>query len=172
MGQPKALVTDGAGVPWVIRSLAVLRSGGCSEVAVVVGAAGAEVAELLVNEGVSIVQSPEWATGMAASLRSGLTWASSTEAEAALVHLVDLPDVGADVVRRVLASATGPDALARASYDGRAGHPVLIGRTHFPGAMAAAVGDRGAGPYLRATGCPLVPCDDLATGNDHDHLQS
>jgi CTP:molybdopterin cytidylyltransferase MocA len=109
---------------------------------------------------------------MGASLRSGLTWASTTEAEAALVHLVDLPDVGADVVRRVLAAAAGPDALARASYEGRAGHPVLIGRAHFDSAKATAVGDRGAAHYLRAAGCVLIPCEDLANGNDQDHLQA
>ncbi|GAA1573577.1 nucleotidyltransferase family protein [Kribbella sancticallisti] len=172
MGGPKALVMDGGGVPWVVRSVDVLRSGGCTEVAVVVGAAGDEVAELLVDQGVSIVPSLEWSTGMGASLRSGLTWASTTKAEAALVHLVDLPDVGADVVRRVLASAAGPDGLARASYEGRAGHPVLIGRAHFGGAKAAAVGDRGAGHYLRGAGCVLVPCDDLAHGNDQDHPQA
>jgi molybdenum cofactor cytidylyltransferase/nicotine blue oxidoreductase len=171
MGRPKALVTDQDGVPWVIRSADVLRSGGCTEVAVVVGAAGDEVANLLSNYDVAIVQSPDWSTGMAASLRSGLTWASGTDAETALVHLVDLPDVGANVVRRVLTAAAGPDTLARASYEGKAGHPVLIGRTHFNAAMASAVGDQGAGLYLREADCALIPCEDLAQGNDQDHPQ-
>ncbi|MFI5706345.1 NTP transferase domain-containing protein [Kribbella sp. NPDC051620] len=169
MGRPKALVTDASGVAWVVRSVDVLRNGGCAEVAVVLGAASDEAALLLANHDVTIVPSPEWSTGMGASVRRGLTWARSTRAEAALVHLVDLPDVGADVVRRVLATGIGPDALARASYGAQAGHPVLIGRSHFAPAVAAAVGDRGAGPYLRQAGCLLVPCDDLAHGNDQDY---
>ncbi|GAA1712879.1 hypothetical protein GCM10009745_71400 [Kribbella yunnanensis] len=133
-----------------------------------IGAAGDLVAELLVDQQVSVIPSPQWQTGMGASLRAGLTWASTTTAESALVHLVDLPDVGVDVVRRLLQAAEGPESLARASYRGNAGHPVLIGRAHFGKAMAAAVGDRGAGPYLRQASCSLVPCDDLATGNDQD----
>lgn len=103
MGMPKALVRDDDGVPWVVRSVRVLREGGCGEIGVVVGASADEVAPLLATEDVTIVPSPDWTTGMAASLRSGLTWAVGTDADAAVVHLVDLPDVHASVVRRIVA---------------------------------------------------------------------
>lgn len=170
MGQPKALVRDDAGVPWVVRAVEVLRAGGCPSVAVVVGASADEVVPLLSGLDVEIVPSPDWESGMAASLRSGLAWAETTPASAVLVHLVDLLDTGDTVVRRVLASsAGGPDALARAAYDGKPGHPVLIGRSHWSAASAAALGDRGAGPYLTAAGCPLIECGDLASGKDRDH---
>jgi CTP:molybdopterin cytidylyltransferase MocA len=66
---------------------------------------------------------------MGASLRVGLAAVRATHAEAAVVHLVDLPDVGSGVVRRLVCLAT-PDALARAVYRGQPGHPVLLGRTH------------------------------------------
>ena len=169
MGQPKALVRDAGGVPWVVRSARVLRSGGCDTIAVVVGAAADEVSALLVDEDVVIVPSPQWAVGMSASLRAGLDWAATTEAEAALMHLVDMPDVGPDVVRRIVAAGgPGDAALARAGYQGRAGHPVLMGRVHWEQAKAAATGDRGAGSYLKRAGCPLIPCEDLASGNDQD----
>ncbi|WP_344110754.1 nucleotidyltransferase family protein [Kribbella alba] len=167
-GQPKALVRDADGVSWVVRSVRVMREGGCASIAVVVGAAAEEVSALLADEDVTIVSSPEWTLGMSASLRSGLSWAASTDAEAALVHLVGMPDVGADVVRRVVAAAgPGDAALARAGYDGRAGHPVLMGRVHWEHANAAATGDRGAGSYLKRAGCPLIPCEDLASSNEH-----
>ena len=95
----------------------------------------------------------DWAEGMSASLRAGLA-ALDRVADAALVTLVDLPDVSADVVRRVVAAATGPDVLARAAYDGKPGHPVLIGRDHWAGVIATATGDQGARDYLsRATTC-------------------
>ncbi|WP_328993209.1 NTP transferase domain-containing protein [Kribbella sp. NBC_01245] len=170
MGGPKALVRDEAGVPWVVRAVEVLRSGGCPSVAVVVGAAADEVMPLLDGLDVAIVSSPEWETGMAASLRSGLAFAETTSASAVLVHLVDLLDTGDAVIRRVLAAVDdAPSALARAGYDGKAGHPVLIGRSHWAAAAEAAYGDRGAGPYLTAAGCPLIECGDLASGNDRDH---
>ena len=47
----------------------------------------------------------DWATGMSASLRAGL--AAAGDADVAVLHLVDTPDVGADVVARVLAAASG-----------------------------------------------------------------
>jgi CTP:molybdopterin cytidylyltransferase MocA len=167
IGLPKALVVGPDGVSWVVRSVRVLRDGGCGPIGVVVGAAAEEVTALLVDSGVTIVPALDWAVGMSASLRAGLTWAATTEAEAALVHLVGMPDVGADVVRRVVAvGGPGDAALARAGYHDRAGHPVLIGRAHWDQAKAAATGDRGAGSYLKRAGCPLIPCDDLATGND------
>ena len=175
IGMPKALVRDGDGVPWVVRSVRVLRDGGCGPIGVVVGAAAEEVTALLVDSGlladtalsvdggVTIVPSPDWESGMAASLRSGLSWVAETPAEAVVVHLVDMPDVGADVVRRVLAGrvGSGDAVLSRAGYQGRAGHPILMGRAHWDEAKAAAVGDRGAGSYLKRAGCPLIPCDAL-----------
>lgn len=96
---------------------------------------------------------------MSASLRAGL--GAAGEAYAALVHLVDLPDVGPEVVHRLIHDAS-PDALARAVYGGRPGHPVLIGRDHWDGVMQDAVGDRGARDYLDAHGVLDVDCGDLA----------
>ena len=171
MGMPKALVsTDG--VPWVRRAAGVLLDGGCAEVVVVLGAAEPEAREALadVGEGVEIVVSETWEHGMGESLRSGIAALQERSAQAALVHLVDLPDVGAAVVRRLLAAATGPDTLARAGYGGVPGHPVLIGADHFAGVAELAAGDSGAREYLRRHRPTLVECGDLAGGRDVDQL--
>lgn len=164
MGTPKALVDD-----WLVRSVAALREGGCDDVAVVLGAAVEEAAERLSGEE-RVVVATDWARGMSASLRAGLDALMTTatgESDAALVHLVDLPDVGADVVGRVARLAT-PDALARAAYAGKPGHPVLIGRHHWAGIIDTLVGDAGAREYLDAHGAALVECGDLASGQDID----
>jgi CTP:molybdopterin cytidylyltransferase MocA len=167
MGMPKALVsTDG--VPWVRRSAEVLLAGGCAEVVVVLGAAEREARESLVGTDAAVVVCPTWEKGMGESLRTGIAALVERSAEAALIHLVDLPDVGAAVVRRVRASATGPDALARAAYEGVPGHPVLLGADHFAGVAELAVGDSGAREYLRRHRPALVECSDLAGGQDVD----
>ena len=57
----------------------------------------------------------DWAEGMSASLRAGLAASTDTDADAALVSLVDLPDVADAVVRRVL----GPPAADQAALAGR-----------------------------------------------------
>ena len=166
MGGPKALLRDPDGTPWLLRSAATLDQGGCDRIVVVLGAAADQARALLEHIPVDVIVAPDWHTGMAASLRAGLGFL--IDGEAALLHLVDLPDVGPDVVRRVLGAASGPDALARAAYDGVPGHPVLIGRHHWPGVLGSALGDRGARDYLADHPPALVECGDLATGLDVD----
>ncbi|MDQ6687216.1 MAG: nucleotidyltransferase family protein [Actinomycetota bacterium] len=161
LGRPKAIVDD-----WLVRGVHALQNGGCDQVSVVLGAAVAE-ARRLVPASVAVVVAEDWAEGMGASLRAGLE--SLPPADAALVSLVDLPDVDAAVVRRVLAGGeiqTG--SLRRASYAGTPGHPVLIGRDHWSGVIATATGDQGARDYLSTHVHELVECADLATGEDVD----
>ena len=167
MGMPKALVRDESGEPWLLRAVGVLRDGGCDEVTVVLGAAADEAAALLHGAGVDVVVAADWAEGMGASLRAGLG-SLGPDPEAVLVSLVDLPDVTAAVVRRVLDAGVDAAALRRASYDGRPGHPVLIGRAHWPGVVSSADGDRGARDYLAGAAVTYVECGDLATGHDRD----
>ncbi|MCR6032292.1 NTP transferase domain-containing protein [Nocardioides sp. zg-579] len=160
MGTPKALVED-----WLARAVRLLDAGGCDRVTVVLGAR-AEDAVALLPPGTAHVVAADWASGMSASLRAGLA-AADPAADAALVTLVDLPDLVPEVVRRVAAHAA-PDALARAAYDGVPGHPVLLGRDHWPGVLAETGGDRGAKGYLASHDVTPVECGDLATGVDVD----
>lgn len=160
MGTPKALVDD-----WLIRSVEVLREGGCDDVTVVLGASADEARALLPADQ-RVVVAEDWDEGMGASLRVGLE-ALGPDVEAAVIHLVDLPDVGSDVVARVVAAGSD-SGLARAAYHGVPGHPVLIGRDHWAGVVEAAVGDQGARGYLKAHDVRLVECGDLAGGDDVD----
>ena len=164
-GGPKALARDDDGTSWLLRSVQALRP--CAEIVVVLGAE-AEKAAALLPMSVSRIRAEDWAEGMGASLRAGLAALAPTTYDAALVSLVDLPDVDAAVVARLVASATGPDDLARAAYDGVPGHPVLIGRHHWEGVVATATGDRGARDHLATHDVALVECGDLATGADVD----
>ena len=174
MGGPKALLRDGRGVPFLDRAVGTLLDGGCDTVTVVLGAAAVDARLLLDEAGwtadpaVEVVVAPDWAEGMGASLRAGLSALHAGGATAALVTLVDLPDVDEAVLRRVAAAGSGPGALVRATYAGRPGHPVLIGREHWAGVASTARGDQGAREYLQ--GHPATPCEcgDLATGRDLD----
>jgi CTP:molybdopterin cytidylyltransferase MocA len=161
MGRPKALV-DG----WLARAVGSLAE--CDDVVVVLGAAAHEARRLLGEHDVTIVIAPDWEEGMGASLRTGLRYLEHGEATRCLVTLVDLPDVTAAVVRRLLGRPDTADVLARATYDGRPGHPVLLGRSHWPGVVESATGDRGARDYLGTHDVEPVECGDLATGLDVD----
>jgi nicotine blue oxidoreductase len=159
-GGPKALV-DG----WLVEALTVLAEGGCSGRTVVLGAEAAR-ARALVPDGVGVVVAKDWAEGMGASLRAGL--AQLPDTDAVLVHLVDLPDITADIVRRVLAAGTDRESLARATFAGVPGHPVLIGSQHWRELIDTVAGDTGARDYLAGHEVTLVECGDLATGRDVD----
>ncbi|GAA3626909.1 nucleotidyltransferase family protein [Microlunatus ginsengisoli] len=172
-GGPKALRVDPGGTFWLLRSIAVLLDGGCAAVLVVLGCA-AEQALAIIDDAesdrrVTVAVATDWESGMGASLRTGLVTVGARPWRAALVHLVDLPDVSVPVVRRVLDRAPADTGvLARATYGGRPGHPVLLGRDHLPSVVAELAGDRGAGDYLARHGFDGVECGDLATGRDRD----
>lgn len=167
MGRPKALVRDEAGQPWLVRSVEVLRKGGCESVTVVLGAAADEARPLLEGQDVAVAVAEDWQEGMGASLRAGLAHLGP-DVQTVLVSLVDLTDLTADVVARVLQAPADDRTLRRAAYHGVPGHPVLIGRGHWPGVAASASGDKGARDYLAREAVTLVECGDLATGADRD----
>ena len=161
MGRPKALVEG-----WLVRAVESLAD--CEDVVVVLGAAADEARPLLDAYDVTIVVALDWEEGMGASLRTGLQHLQHGEATRCVVTLVDLPDVAAPVVRRLLEQSDTEDVLARATYDGIPGHPVLLGRAHWAGVIETAEGDRGARDYLASHPVTPVECGDLATGRDVD----
>jgi CTP:molybdopterin cytidylyltransferase MocA len=159
-GMPKVLAEQGR---WLRHAVTALSAGGCDDVVVVLGAAVVEVpppARAVIAE--------EWATGLSASVRAGL--AASGHADMAVLHLVDLPDVGADVIARVVAAAAeSASGVARARYGGRPGHPVVLVRAHWPALIDTLHGDEGGRSFLAArTDVLAVECGDLAAGTDVD----
>lgn len=171
-GRPKVLVRGPDGIPLVRRAIDSLVQGGCDRVVVVLGAAAAQGRVVVTQSGtddglVETVFAADWQTGQAASLRAGLAAIAETAAVAAVVTLVDLPDVSGEVVQRMTAGV-GPSSLARATYAGKVGHPVVLGRAHWSEICSSAVGDVGARRYLAAHQVLEVECGDLATGLDVD----
>ncbi len=165
-GMPKALVTY-RGELLVRRAAGTLRAAGCAPTPVVVGARADQVRRLVPD--LDLVDNPDWATGMASSLRTGLAALAGTPATAVVVLLVDMPGVTPAAVRAIAAHAS-PDALVTGGYGDRRSHPVLLGREHWAGVTATATGDRGARDYLRAHAdeVRVVPVGDVADDTDLD----
>ncbi|AEF42633.1 nucleotidyltransferase family protein [Hoyosella subflava] len=160
-GRPKILAAGGR---WLKSAVNALADGGCAAVWVTTGAARppipAPALELYV---------PKWFHGLSESVRAAVDAASTAGTCHTLVlHIVDTPDVGADVVTRLLAGHSGDHTLTRVSFAGVPGHPVAIGRSHWPALTRSLTGDTGAGNYLRTHNVRLVECGDLATGADID----
>ena len=77
-------------------------------------------------QGAEAVVCEDWRAGQAASLRCGLL--ALGDVDAAVVVLGDQPRITTAAVTAVAAVADDGVAAARASYRGRPGHPVLLGR--------------------------------------------
>src|SRR5699024_8421788 len=91
--------------------IAVLRDGGCRAVVVVLGCSADQARNIIAasafdgDRDISVVEAPDWQHGMGVSLRAGLRAVQLGGWRAGMVHLVDLPDVSAAAVRRLLRMA-------------------------------------------------------------------
>lgn len=159
-GMPKVLAAQGG---WLRSAVAALSGGGCDDVVVVLGAAIVDV-----PQPARAVVADDWQQGMGISLQTGL--AAISHAGYAVILTVDTPDIGADIVSRVIAAArSSSSGIARASYAGRPGHPVVVARRHWPALRATLHGDEGARGFLAdRSDVVAVDCADLATGRDVD----
>ncbi|MEX2211968.1 MAG: nucleotidyltransferase family protein [Gaiellaceae bacterium] len=129
-----------------------VRASAVDDVLVVLGAHAVET-------DARTVQCDEWERGIGASLSCGLA-ALPEEAEAAVVVLVDGPDLAPEAIDRVIDvwQESGAEVVA-ATYGGVRLHPVLLTRAAWD-----RVPDEGA----RQLPALLVPCDDLGAPGDVD----
>ena len=158
LGRPKQLVRRG-NQPLLLNALASARGAlGPDAATVVVLGAGAlrlrnvlrRAAQRAGNGAASacVVYNPLWRTGLAGSLRTGLA-ALPSSAPAALVMVVDQPDVDAAALSRLISAwRKRPRVPAAAHYAGRAGVPAILPRRLWRVARSLE-GDVGARALLR-----------------------
>ena len=121
-------------------------------VTVVVGA-DRDVAAIAMRAGARIVEAFDYAEGLAASLRAAIANLAE-DCDGAFVFLGDMPKIPHAVLPTLAAALPGKDAAAPV-FDGRRGHPVLIGRGLFKVLMDLR-GDVGAGALLSTLGDRLA----------------
>jgi molybdenum cofactor cytidylyltransferase len=131
MGSPKALL-DAGGVSFLARILNALREGGASPLLVVVADLAGPIAEEASDHGGEVVLNPDPSEGPISSLRAGLR-ALSPEVAAVLLCPVDHPLFGPSTARTLIQGflEARPPLLVPV-FQGRRGHPVLLGREVFP----------------------------------------
>jgi nicotine blue oxidoreductase len=150
----------------------VLLDGGCRDVVVVLGADAVRVAANADLAAYTVVQNPDWQTGMGGSFRLGM--AAATTRDHVLIALVDQPGLTAEIVARLLTHHR-PGRVTAAAYRGadgilRRGHPLLLDATLRAQAAESATGDAGARLFLQQHPelVDLVDCGDQAGGEDLD----
>jgi molybdenum cofactor cytidylyltransferase len=116
---------------------------------VVVGNEAARARAALGNRNVTVVDNPNFADGLASSLRAGLA-AVPADCEGAVVLLADMPGVTGAHIDRLIAAYSPADgrAICVAARNGKRGNPVLWARRFFA-EMQTLDGDQGARSLVR-----------------------
>ena len=165
---PKPLV-ELHGRPLVGWALEAAIDSALRPVVLVVGHGRAAVTRAA-NEGVVVVRSRRWRRGIARSLRAALkALEPKAQVGAVCVGLADQPLVGADAYRRLAAAYRDGAKLAVATYRGRRGNPVLLGRRLWSEARRLD-GDVGARALMRDHDVVEVDCTDTGDASDVDTL--
>nr|WP_281244902.1 nucleotidyltransferase family protein [Albimonas pacifica] len=144
------LLEEVGGEPVLRRSARALVASGADEVIAVLRPGDEARRAALSGLAVTLVENPEAAEGMAASIRRGLS-AADPEADAVLLALADMPEVAsahADALIEAFDPARGAAICRAADAEGRPGHPVLFGRRFFE-SLSRLTGDEGARDILR-----------------------
>ena len=165
---PTKLVARVGGVELVRRVAEAALASRAAPLVVVTGHAAGDVMAALDGMPLIRAHNPDYAGGMASSLRTGLG-ALPADVEGALVLLGDMPGVTAPLLDRLLAAfATEPgcDAVVPV-LGGRRGNPALLARGVFAAAMALA-GNEGARRLLAGARVVEVAVDDAAVLLDVD----
>ncbi|MDF2234392.1 nucleotidyltransferase family protein [Albimonas sp. CAU 1670] len=145
------LLEEVGGEPVLRRSAKALAASGVDDLVVVLRPGDAARRAALEGLDLTLVENPEAAEGMAASIRRGLA-AIDPETDAVLLALADMPEVSAAHADALIAAfdpARGAAICRAADAQGRPGHPVLFGRRFFE-SLSRLTGDEGARDILRA----------------------
>ncbi|MCG6156486.1 nucleotidyltransferase family protein [Rubinisphaera margarita] len=167
MGQPKQLL-DWNGRPLLRHTINELISAGLDHVIVVLGAQADVIESQALADApamVEIVYNPDWETGQASSLSTGMRAANARgeEVRLLLVALCDQPFVIASDYRKLIDALSADGASAAATrYDSGAGVPAAFTRQACL-ELLHVQGDVGARGWLRAQPFERVALVDIPT---------
>jgi len=148
MGTPKATLAY-RGHTFLELIVQTLREGGLERIVVVLGHQAEDIQQQVKIEAAQVVINPDYRSGQTSSLQAGLRALIADDLEAVLLCLVDHPAVCAETVRRIVATFRQRGApVVIPTYQGRRGHPALIGRQLFEELLGLA-GDAGADSVVR-----------------------
>jgi molybdenum cofactor cytidylyltransferase len=133
--------------------LSAVRSGGVTEIVVVVAPKTPELARVAASAGAHVVQLAEDTPDMRASLMHGLAWIEAhfhpSAEDGWLLLPADHPTVRSEVVQAILAAVGGRDTIVVPTHHGRRGHPTWLSWSHVA-ALSALPAAQGLNAFIRA----------------------
>ena len=147
MGRNK-LLTPVEGGPLALRAIDAALASQAGPVIVVLGHESERVRSAIGERAVRLVEAPDYAEGLSASLKAGLA-ALPDRIDAVIVCLADMPRVSAPIIDRLIAAFNPAEGrrICVPIHKGQRGNPVLWDLAYVP-EMATLTGDRGAKPLL------------------------
>ena len=149
MGGPNKMLADANGEPLIVHAVKAALESQAVEIVVVLGHMADQVraaieASIPGRSRLRFVTNPDFAEGLSTSVRTGIG-ALSSNADAAVVQLGDMPGVGAGLLNRLIAAFSPVEgrAICVPTVGGKRGNPVLWARRFFP-EMVKLSGDSGA----------------------------
>jgi molybdenum cofactor cytidylyltransferase len=144
MGGPNKLLARFGGEPLVRRVAKAVLESKANSATVVTGHQAARVVEAVAGLDLKIARNPDFASGLASSLKAGIA-ALPENAAGALIVLGDMPEISQHDLDRLISTfvASGGEQVVRASHNGKRGNPVILPRSLFPD-VARLEGDVGA----------------------------
>jgi molybdenum cofactor cytidylyltransferase len=145
MGSQNKLLADIGGKPMVRRAVETALASRAEPVVVVTGHMATEVGVALAVLDLTVVANPDYATGLASSLKAGVKALPKT-CDGALIILGDMPLIEPEQINRLL-QAHERGAIVVPARKGRIGNPVLWPARYFP-ELLQLEGDVGAKQLL------------------------
>jgi molybdenum cofactor cytidylyltransferase len=146
LGEPKQLLRL-AGQPLVRRAALAALGSRATRTLVVTGAHAERVEAALAGLAAEPVRCADWQTGLAASLRAGVSAALARGDAAVLLLLADQPAADRALLDRLIAEHCAGHELVASHYGGEPGVPAVFA-PRFARELLALEGDRGAKALL------------------------
>lgn len=151
------LLAEFDGVPLVRRVAERILDAMPGPVLAVTGYRAEEVTRALAGLPLTLVDNPDYQTGMAGSLKAGLSAHALQDVAGVMVALADMPGLRAEDFERLSRAFRQAEgrAIVRAVSAGKRGNPVILPRATF-GELMALEGDVGARHVIETCGLPII----------------
>ncbi|GAA3985657.1 nucleotidyltransferase family protein [Hymenobacter antarcticus] len=151
MGRPKQLLSY-HGRTLLRHAAETAAATGCAPIVLVTGALHDELLTEVTGLPIQAAHNPDWATGMASSIRTGLTAVAAAEPRAVLIMLTDQPLVTPELLRQLITQQQATQApIVAAAYGDTLGVPAVFATSIFP-ELLKLEGAQGAGRLIARLG--------------------
>lgn len=159
-GGKHKLLAEFDGIPLVRRSALTALGADAVSVIVITGHRRSEIETTLDELALTLIDNPDYASGMASSLIAGFSSRSADSADGILVMLADMPRISTTHLDALILAFrnAGGETVIRAVSQGKPGNPVILPHS-LNRAVLMLQGDVGARDIIATSDLPVIDVD-------------